>query len=101
MLRNALPAEKPAALGTSGHRFAQLMMVTALVCQVWHRAFNNKRSQVQSSPFRVVLKDEPRTLNPRIEHRIMVPDFDTAYAGARGTPVVPAVDAILATLPPP
>jgi hypothetical protein len=32
MLRNALPAEKPAALGTSGHRFAKLMMVTALVC---------------------------------------------------------------------
>jgi hypothetical protein len=47
MLRDALPAEKPAALGTSGHRFAKLMMVTALVCQVLHRAFNNMGSQVQ------------------------------------------------------
>jgi len=44
MLRNALPAEKMAALGASGHRFAKLMMVTALVGQVLHGAFNNKRS---------------------------------------------------------
>jgi len=36
MLRDALPAEKPAALGTSGHRFAKSMMATALVCQIWH-----------------------------------------------------------------
>ncbi len=40
MLRNALPAEKATALGTFGHRFAKLMMVTALVCQVLHRTFN-------------------------------------------------------------
>ncbi len=39
MLRNALPAEKAAALWTSSHRFAKLMMVTALVCQVLHRGF--------------------------------------------------------------
>jgi len=40
MLRNALPAEKPAALGTAGHRFAKLVMATALVGQVLHRIFN-------------------------------------------------------------
>ena len=37
MLRNALPAEKSTALGTSGHRFAELMMVTTLMCQILHR----------------------------------------------------------------
>ena len=38
MLRNALPAEKSTTLGTSGHRFAKLMMVTALMCQILHMA---------------------------------------------------------------
>ena len=36
MLRNALPTEKSTALGTSGHRFAELMMVAALMCQILH-----------------------------------------------------------------
>ncbi len=40
MLRNALPAEKATALGTFGHCFAKLMVVTALVCQLLHRAIN-------------------------------------------------------------
>ena len=36
MLRNALPTKKVAALGTSGHCFAELMVGTTLVGQVWH-----------------------------------------------------------------
>jgi hypothetical protein len=48
MLRNALPAEKATALGTFGHRFAKLMVVTALVCQVLHRGFNCQYSYLMS-----------------------------------------------------
>jgi hypothetical protein len=40
MLRNTLPAEKSAALRATGRRFTKLMVVTTLVCQVWHRGFN-------------------------------------------------------------
>ncbi len=48
MLRNALPAEKATALGTFGHCFAKLMVVTALVCQVLHRGFNCQYSYLMS-----------------------------------------------------
>ena len=50
MLRNALPAEKAAALRTSSHRFAKLMMVTALVCQVLHRASTLSLNSWSSGP---------------------------------------------------
>ena len=40
MLRNALPAKKTTALGTFGHRFTKLMVVTTLMRQVLHKAFN-------------------------------------------------------------
>ena len=34
MFGNALPAEKSAALGTAGHRFARFMLLTALMREV-------------------------------------------------------------------
>ena len=66
MLRNALPAEKPAALGTSGHRFAKLMMVTALVCQVLHRGFNCQYSYLMSFCLRLK-KIQPLQEMPKIK----------------------------------
>jgi len=36
MLRDAFTAKKPAALRTAGHRFPQHMVVTALLCEVYH-----------------------------------------------------------------
>jgi hypothetical protein len=40
MLRDALPTEKPAALRTARHRFAQHVIVTMLVRKIRHKIDN-------------------------------------------------------------